>query len=96
MLLDALSDCPIVYKGRAKRSNGIRRATLRINAATKFLEGQVEGTVNDVWAWELEFADGTTKKISNIYGYQTEALPSKLASDVVGQGRGNGAHPESA
>lgn len=70
--VDVVSDCPFVYGGRPARPNAIKKATLKINEAAKPLESQTDGTVNVVWAWELEFADGTTGRISNTYGYQLE------------------------
>jgi hypothetical protein len=81
--VDVVSDCPFVYGKKPKRPkagkeatpdhlNPIKSATLRINEATKSLEGQVEGSVNIVWTWELEFTDRTKKEFSNTYGYQLE------------------------
>jgi hypothetical protein len=67
-----VSDCPFVYKGKPRHAKEIKKAALEINETTKSLERVTEGAVNIVWAWELEFADGTTSRISNTYGYQLE------------------------
>ena len=64
-----VSDCPFVFAGRPTHPRAIRKVTLQINEATKSAENAVEGMVNVVWTWCLEFADGTKRTISNTYGY---------------------------
>jgi len=67
-----VSDCPIVYVEPSKDPDSIRKVTLVINEATKDLTKETGGVLNVVWAWELEFANGTRGSITNTYGYRLE------------------------
>jgi hypothetical protein len=75
-----VSDCPFIYGGKPKHPRAIKKATLTINEATKSLETAVEGTVNIVWVWKLEFTDRSKREISNTCRKCSRLVESVLSS----------------
>jgi hypothetical protein len=68
--IGVVSDCPFVSRQAADQS--ISKATLTVTGEKEPLDNEVEGTVQVLWTWTLEFVDGTTKTISHIYGYEPD------------------------